>query len=160
KSQTQVAVGAGDTAVSVRVAGVDRQLDLYVQRQLQLETSGGAYAGLRADFYQRLQQIYGQPGSDNALETAFNKFTAAVQALTTTPDSSPTGTGVLSAAQLLTQQLNGMPTDIQSMRTDAELGLSDSVQQANEAMQQIASINRQLGTLNGNTATAAVLLDQ
>src|SRR5262245_43646778 len=110
KAQNQVAVGAGDTAVSVRVAGVDRQLDLYVQRQLQLETSGGAYAGLRADFYQRLQQIYGQPGSDNALETAFNKFTAAVQALTTSPDSSAVRTGVLSAAQLLTQQLNGMTT--------------------------------------------------
>jgi flagellar hook-associated protein 1 len=160
KSQTQVAVAAGDTAVSVRVAGVDRQLDLYVQRQLQVETSGGAYAGLRADFYQRLQQIHGQPGSDNALETAFNKFTAAVQALTTSPDSSAIRTGVLSAAQILTQQLNGMTTDIQALRTDAELGLSDSVQQANEAMQQIASINRQLGTLDGNTATAAVLLDQ
>jgi hypothetical protein len=37
----------------VRVAGIDRQLDLYVQRQLQVETSGGAYAGLRAEFYER-----------------------------------------------------------------------------------------------------------
>src|SRR5215216_849368 len=160
KSQTQVAVAGGDTAVGVRVAGVDRQLDLYVQRQLQVETSGGAYSALRADFYQRLQQIYGQPGSDSALETVFNKFMSAVQALSTSPDSTAIRTSVLSAAQLLTQQLNGLTTDIQALRTDAELGLSDAVRQANEAMQQIAAIGQQLGTLDPGDATAAVLLDQ
>src|SRR5262245_9120230 len=160
KTQNQVATAGGEAGVGVRVLGVDRQLELYVQRQLQVETAGGSYAGLRADFYQRLQKLYGAPGSDTALETIYNQFTAAVQGLATSPDSSAIRNSVVSSAQLLAQQLNGMSTDIQALRTDAELGLSDAVRQANEAMQQIASINRQLGTLDGNTATAAVLLDQ
>ena len=50
-----------------------------MQRQLRTETSGGAYATLRADFYSALQQIYGQPGEDNALETVFNDFVTAMQ---------------------------------------------------------------------------------
>src|SRR5262245_52862790 len=87
KSPNQITTAAGDSAISVRVNGINRELDRYVQKQLRIETSGGAYADLRADLYQRLQQIYGQPGSQSALETVFNKFTAAVQALSTSPDS-------------------------------------------------------------------------
>ena len=58
-----------------------------VQRQLRVETSGGAYADLRAQFYQRLQAIYGAPGSDSALETVFNNFTARCRRWSTSPDS-------------------------------------------------------------------------
>src|SRR5262245_41448454 len=160
KTQTQVAIAAGDVGIGVRVTGIDRQLDLYVQRQLQTETSGGAYAGLRADFYSRLQQIYGQPGSDTALETIFNNFTTALQGLTTSPDSGPIRNGVLSSAQVLAQQLNGMTADIQALRTDAEQGLSDTLIKANEAMQRIAAINQQLGGLEPGDSTAVVLFDQ
>src|SRR3954447_25872902 len=112
KSQTQIAVAAGDVGVDVRVSGIDRQLDTYVQKQLRVETSGGAYADTRADFYQRLQQVYGQPGSDNALETVFNNFTTALQGLSSSPDSTAIRSSVVGAANALAQQLNGMTTDI------------------------------------------------
>ena len=82
--------------------------------------------------------VYGAPGSDSALETVYNNFTTALQALSTSPDAGAARTGVLTAAQALAQQLNGMSSDIQGMRSDAEAGLADSVQQANDAMQQIA----------------------
>ena len=75
----------------------------------------------------------------------FNNFTSAVQALSTSPDSSASRYGVLTAGQTLAQHLNGMTADIQGLRSDAELGLSDAVNQANDAMRQIAAINRQLG---------------
>ena len=48
---------------SVRIVGINRELDQYLQRQLRVETSGGSYADLRAQFYQRLQAVYGEPGS-------------------------------------------------------------------------------------------------
>src|SRR5687768_4849768 len=69
---TTSAAGEGG---SVRVAAVNRELDQYLQRQLRVENAGGAYSDLRADFYQRLQGIYGAPGSDSALETAYSNFT-------------------------------------------------------------------------------------
>ena len=62
------------------------QLDQYVQHQLRVENSGGAYADLRAQFYSRLQTSTAQPGSDSALETVYNNFTDALQALSTSPD--------------------------------------------------------------------------
>ena len=160
KTLDQVATAAGNVGVSVRVAAINRELDQYVQRQLRTEISGGAYADLRARFYERLQQVYGDPGSPTTLETVFNNFTAAVQVLTASPESASARSAVLSAAQVLAQQLNGTTADLQGLRTDAELGLSDAVAKANDAMQHIARINRLLGTANAKDSTSASLLDE
>ena len=89
KTLVQVATAAGDAGVSVRVSAINRELDQYMQRQLRTETSGGAYADLRAQFYQRLQSVYGDPGSTSSLETVFNNFTTALQSLVDEPGHRP-----------------------------------------------------------------------
>jgi len=160
KVADQVTTSAGEFGSGVRVAAINRELDQYVQRQLRVESSGASYADLRSSFYDRLQGIYGVPGSDSALETVFNKLTTALQALATSPEDASARSAVLSSAQVLTQQLNSMTTDVQGLRNDAELGLADSVAKANEAMKHIADINRQLGVTDSNDATTATLLDQ
>ena len=160
KTATQVAAASGELTIGVRLSSINRELDQYVQRQLRTETSGGTYASTRSDFFQRLQGILGQPGSDNALETVFNGFVSAAQALSTSPDSNSARYSLLTAGQTLAQHLNGMTSDIQGLRSDAELGLADAVNQANGAMSQIAAINRQLGLTNVQDAATANLEDQ
>jgi flagellar hook-associated protein 1 FlgK len=160
KTASQVAAASGELTIGVRLSSINRELDQYLQRQLRTETSGGSYATARADFFQRLQDVFGQPGADNALETVFNGFISAAQALSTSPDSSASRFSLLAAGQTLAQHLNGMTADIQALRSDAELGLSDAVNQANGAMRQIAAINRQLGLTNVQDATTATLQDQ
>ena len=160
KTPVQVAIAAGDLGVGVRVAAINRQLDQYIQRQLRVESSGASYAGLRAQFYDRLQNVYGVPGSASSFESAFNDFKTALQALSTSPDSTSARAGVLSSATVLTQQLNSMSADIQGLRGDAEFGLADAATRANDAMQRIAQINRQLGTADASDATTAALQDQ
>jgi flagellar hook-associated protein 1 len=160
KTATQVAAASGELTIGVRLSSINRELDQYLQRQLRTETSGGTYASTRSDFFQRLQGILGQPGSDNALETVFNGFVSAAQALSTSPDSNSARYSLLTAGQTLAQHLNGMTSDIQGLRSDAELGLADAVNQANGAMSQIAAINRQLGLTNVQDAATASLEDQ
>jgi flagellar hook-associated protein 1 FlgK len=160
KSASQVAAASGDVTIGVRLSSISRELDQYLQRQLRTETLGGSYASTRADYFQRLQGVFGQPGDSNALETVFNSFTTALQSLSTSPDSTATRYGVLTAGQTLAQHLNGMTADIQGMRSDAELALSDAVTQANSALKNIADINRQLALTNVQDATTATLQDQ
>lgn len=145
---------------SVRVGDVNRELDQYLQRQLRVESAGGAYADLRSEFYQRLQGLYGVPGSDSSLEMAFNNFTGAVQSLVTSPDSAAARSVVLSNAQVLAQRLNGLTADIQSLRGDAESGIADSVAAANNAMTKIDELNRQLTGTGAISAAEAALMDQ
>jgi len=160
RTMDQVAVSGGGLGSGVRVSDINRELDAYIQRQLRTETAGGAYADLRAQFFGRLQQIYGDPGSATTLETAFNNLTTAVQSLATSPESTSARNSVLNSAQVLTQQLSAMTDGIQGLRTDAELGLADAVAKANDAMQQIARINQQLATSPAANSTTASLLDQ
>ena len=160
KTATQVPIVAGSVGTGVRIAAINRELDQYVQRQMRVESSGASYAGLRAEFYDRLQAIYGVPGSVSTLETSYNQFTNALHVLTTSPESASARSAVVNAAQVLTQQLNGMTDDIQSLRGDAELGLADAVTKANEAMRRIAQINGELATASPGDATTANLLDR
>jgi flagellar hook-associated protein 1 FlgK len=160
KTIDQSAIATNGTNISVRVGDVQRHLDQYVQRQLRVENSGANYADTRALLYSRLQDIYGQPGSDIALETVYNNFTNALQALSTSPDSAAIRSSVINTAQLLAQQLNQMSNRIQALRGDAELGISAAVTQANTAMSQIAAINQKLAGSTSNDSEAASLLDQ
>src|SRR6185437_2331090 len=67
KTLDQVTTAAGTAGVSVRVDGINRELDQFLQRQLQTESSGGAYADLKSQFYNRLQEVYGSPGSASSI---------------------------------------------------------------------------------------------
>ncbi len=160
KNLVQTTTSAGGAGVSVRVSAINRELDIYLQRQLRTEASGGAYADLRAQFFSRLQQMYGEPGADATLEVAYNDFTTTLQALATSPESASARTAVISSAQVMAQQLNDMSNQIQALRSDAEYGLSDAVARANNAMTRIAEINRQLAVNTTPDAAAATLLDQ
>lgn len=160
KTSNQVTVSAGEFGASVRVAGINRELDQYLQRQLRTEIAGAAYAGLRAEVLDQLQSIYGTPGSAGTLESAFNGLTGAVQALSTSSDSQSARIAVINAAQALVQQLNSMTRGIQTLRANAEAGLTGAVNIANNAMQQIANINVQLLRGGQTDGAAAELLDQ
>ena len=144
----------------VSIASINRVLDQFVQQQLRSESSGGAYADLRANFYQQLQQIYGQPGSSTSLDSVFNNFTTAVQALSTSPNSSAAQSQTIGAAQALAQQLNNATNSIQTLRSQADQGIAGDVQQANNALQQIANINQQLAGSSSTDSTTALLEDQ
>jgi flagellar hook-associated protein 1 FlgK len=160
KTVAQVATAGNGTGISVSMSGVQRELDSYVQRQLRVENSGASYATTRAQTLSQLQDVYGQPGTNNTLESVYNTFTNALQTLSTSPDDPAARSSVLSAAQLLTQQLNQSSNSIQSLRSNAELGISSAVSQANEAMSQIALLNRKIAASSASDSAAATLMDQ
>jgi flagellar hook-associated protein 1 FlgK len=159
KVVNQVAIGGG-ASIGVRVSDIQREIDLYIQRQLRVENAGASYADTRANMYSQLQDIYGQPGADTSLESVYNSFTSSLQVLSTSPDDPGARTAVVNSAQLLTQQLNQLSGNIQSLRANAELGIADAVNKANEAMTQIASLNGQIAAGTPGDAATEALQDQ
>lgn len=159
KSLSQIATNSVDYGSGVRIAGVNRELDEYIQAQLRTEMSGASYANVRSNFLANLQTVYGDPNSSATLESAFNALTTAVQALSTSPDSQSARIGVVNAAQAIAQQLNATSQGIQALRANAEAGLNDSVNAVNNALKQIAAINKQLTNGQQTDASTAALLD-
>jgi flagellar hook-associated protein 1 len=165
KTQTVDATSAGQTDIGVDVASVNRQLNTFVQSQLRTESSGGSYADLVNQVYQQLQQVYGDPSSSSSssstsLQSTYSNLTGALGTLASDPSNYSAQSGVISAGTALADQLNGLTTSIQTLRSSCEQGLSDSVTSANNLLQSIAGINSQVAGLPSGTATTDTLLDQ
>jgi flagellar hook-associated protein 1 FlgK len=160
QTPNQIEVTTGEFGSTAMTTGVSRLLDTYVQNQLRTETGGSGYADQMANILKQLQNVYGTPGNSGTLESALNKFTTALQALSTSSGSSSAQTVALGAAQALATQLNVTTKGIQSLRSNVEQDLGNSAQAANAAMKQIADINTRLQGLGANDPSAATLMDQ
>jgi flagellar hook-associated protein 1 len=160
ESSNQIEVPSGGPGSSVQVTGVTRELDSFIQGQLRTEIGGGGFADQTANILGQLQSLYGTPGGTGTLETAFNNFTSAVQAISTSSTGLSAQTTALAAAQALAQQLNTTSQGIQTLRTNAEQDIGTSVGQANTDLNQIAAINTKLQGLSSTDPSAATLEDQ
>src|SRR6266850_1752559 len=160
KTVNQITGVTGDFGSSVRINGVNRELDAYLQTQIRTEMSGAAYADVRSTFLANLQTVYGNPDSTGTIEDAFNALTTAVQGLSTSPDSQSARIGVVNAAQSMAEQLNATTQGIQNLRANAETAINDSINTANNALKQIAFINNQLQSNGQTDSSTASLLDQ
>lgn len=159
-TQIQIAGATTDAGASVRTMGVNRQLDQYLQTQLRTETSAGAYADQMSNVLAQLQSVYGNPGGAGTLETAYNNFTSALQALSASSGAQSARSLALSTAQSLALNLNTATQGVQALRSNAEQDIAASVLRANNAMTQIAKLNAQLQSLQPGDNTGATLEDQ
>ncbi len=150
----------GDAGASVQIAGVSRELDTFVQGQLRTEIGGGGFADQTSNILGQLQSLYGTPGGTGTLETAFNNFTTALQALSTSSTGLSAQTTALGAAQALAQQLNATSQGIQALRSNVEQDVGTSVKQVNADLNRIAAINTKLQGLPPTDPTVATLSDQ
>ncbi len=151
---------AGGSGVGVRVGGVNRELDIYVQRQLRTEFAGSNYIDIIATFRQQIDKMYGEPGSASALDTIINGFTNSLQALSADPQSVATRQSVLNAAQVMAQKLNTLSSDVTMMRNQAESGLADAVDRVNNLLKTIESTQNQIISLSGQDVELGALLDK
>src|SRR5687767_6510074 len=67
KTLNQITGVTGDFGSSVRINGVNRELDVYLQTQLRTETSGAAYAAVRSAYLANLQSVYGNPAETGTI---------------------------------------------------------------------------------------------
>lgn len=149
----------GDTAGFARVSGVQRMLDKVVQRQLWNETAGAGYTSTRADMLGALDQVYGAPDSNSALGAVFGRFTQSLQQLKADPSNFTLRSNVVSTAQEMASRLQGLSANIQSLRLEAEEGISAGVTRSNELLSQIQTVNSNILN-NGNLETSVALRDQ
>ncbi len=141
----------------MRLDGVGRALDEILQRELRTETSGSGYTAVRARFTDRLQALYGQPGSATSLTGVLDAFTRSLQALVDDPASSIARAGVLSAAKSLSGSIVSASRGVQDLRTQTEQSLSSAVTRINELLGGIASADQRVAATLGREPA---LLDQ
>ncbi|MBN9456267.1 MAG: flagellar hook-associated protein FlgK [Bosea sp.] len=145
--------------IGVQSTQVQRLLDTIVQSQLWQEASGAAYTSTRAKALSNLDQLYGAPGSDTALDTIFNKFTSALTSLQNDPSSYSLRSQVIDSATLLARQLNTLSNGVQAQRAAAETGISTAVTKVNDLLGALTKVNARI-VAAPNDSTTASLKDQ
>ncbi len=159
KSMLSVSSSSSSQITGVSVGEITRQVDAFLQQQLRTEYGAGQGITIKADFLSRLDQLFGQPGAANALDTVFNDFDQAIQSLVTSPDQVGERQALVEQAQILANHLNRLSGDIQTMRQEAEANLSIIVESANTALQEIARLNREIQSAGSTGASVADLQD-
>ena len=160
KTVGQENFGSGQNSFGVREISVTRTIDQFLQARFWEETAALSDVEVRRDFMERIDQLFGQPGSPTALDTIYNEFTSSLQDLTSTPELYSTRQQVVSNAQTLAQQLQQLSGEVQSLRQSAEDSLAQAVADVNEALTQLSKINQTLGVEASRGAPSADLLDQ
>lgn len=146
---------SGNT-LGVQPSHVQRLLDTIVQSQLWQESAGAAYTSTRAEKLSALDRLYGAPGSASALDTMFSAFTGALQALTNDPSSYANRTAVVDKATLLAQRLNQLSAGVQTLRSEAETGISNAVTRVNEILDALTTVNSRITGAPNDQGTAAL----
>ena len=142
--------------VGVQSTQVQRLLDKIVQHQLWQEASGAGYTSTRASALSNLDKLYGAPGSSTALDTVFNKFTNALQALQNDPSSYSLRSQVIDNATQLARQLNTLSSGVQALRSQAENGIATGVAKVNDLLGALSKVNARIVGSPNDSATAAL----
>jgi flagellar hook-associated protein 1 FlgK len=139
---------------------VTRAFDKSLQLSYNNETSDSAYAAVTAKYLGQLQTALGTPDGVSSLNTVYNNFETALSALTASPDDYSTRASVVTSAQALATTLNGLTTQIQGLRQQANQQIGTDVATVNQALSSLASVNRQLASVTLDPTTRAQLQDR
>jgi flagellar hook-associated protein 1 len=160
RSVTVVQSVTGDRTSGAIATGVQRQLDLLMQRQLRVENAGAAFTDVRARYARQLDQMFGVPGQPGSLDSSINGFASSLQTLTANPGDTTARSQVLSQAQNLAATLNGLSGDIQALREESEARIAQGVERVNAALKTISDIDQKISS-NGNVLQSnPALLDE
>jgi flagellar hook-associated protein 1 FlgK len=145
--------------VGTQSTQVQRLLDKIVQHQLWQESAGAAYTSTRANMLSSLDKLYGAPGSTTALDSVYNGFTSALQALQNDPSSYSLRSAVLDSAGQLATRLNTLSDGVQALRAQAESGIGSAVTQVNNLLGALTNVNARI-VGSPNDSAVAGLKDQ
>ncbi len=150
----------GSRTSGARATGIQRTLDVLVQKQMRIEAGGAAYTNVRAAYARQLDQLFGTLGTPGSLDGSVNAFASSLQALTANPSDYTARAQVLTYGQQLASSLNGLSADIQQLREGAEVNIAAGVDQANRALARIANIEGKLYSSGLDASSSPALLDE
>lgn len=140
--------------------GIQRKIDQAAQQQFWTETAATQYSSILTNYLNQVDQLFGQPGSANALDTLVNNFSKSLQALGASPDDKATQLEVLSKANILANQLNNTSDAVQSLRQNAEFALDEAVDDLNDHLQEIERLDKQIREISLTGEEPSGLMDQ
>lgn len=155
-TQTQIVAGR---ASGVRLGDIERVVDQNLLRQIREQLAKVEDLSIRNEYYGRIQELFGAPGSNSDIGHLLTEFGAAIESLSTTPENTPGKFETVALAVQFTERMNGLTSEIQAMRREADRDISDTVNLINTKLNTINDLNNQISLALGQQQSAADLKD-
>src|SRR5512146_625164 len=150
--------GIGFIGSGVDVQSITRTYNEFLAQQVR--GSQASYSSSNTLATQAAQIDNMLSDSSTGLTASLQSFVNSLQAVASTPTSTPARQALLNQAQALAQQLTSYDSQISQYGSQLESQLSGDVAQVNTITANIASLNRQIATEAANGQTPNKLMDQ
>ncbi len=160
KRSLSVIDNLGASSLYAREGTLVRAFNSSLQQHHTRAISESGFASVQATFLDRVQTLFGKPGTVGSIDSAFNEFQTALTSASASPDNFATRAEAVQKAQLLAGTLNRLTGDIQSLRQEIEAKLATSVDDLNNRLVSLERINTRLADQGIDANSRATLLDQ
>ena len=138
----------------VQVQSITQNIDSFLETQLQARTSDQASADSLKGSYSQLEQVVGALNNSN-LSTSMDSFFSSIQDVLNQPgDASVLNLAVL-AGQSLTQNINQMTTQAETLRSNVNTDVSNLASSINNLTSQIGALNLKIENVTGGGKSAS-----
>lgn len=160
KRSVSVIDSLGINSTYAREGALTRTFNQSLQQHYTRAVSDSSFASVQSSYLDRVQTLFGKPGTIGSLDSAFNDFETSLTSLSASPDSFATRADTIQKAQVLASTLNRLTTDIQSLRQEVESKIATSVEDINSQLASLEKINNRLADQGIDPGSRATLLDQ
>lgn len=150
----------GVNSTYAREGQLTRAFNQSLQSHYTRAVSDSSFSSVQSTYLDRVQILFGKPGTTGSLDSAFAQFESSLNELSTSPDNFATRAETVQKAQVLAGTLNRFTADIQSLRREIESKLSTSVDDINSHLASLEKINKRLIDQGIDPTSRATLMDQ
>jgi flagellar hook-associated protein 1 len=152
------ALAYGSGQGGVKVSGIDRVVDRYLEQSARTATGDAAYNTVLADYHGRLQSLLGKPDGTNTLAAQVDTVFASLQELSSAPGDAVRRRDAVSKIDSLLTSAATLSDNIQSLRTDANNQLTATLTKVNDLISNLGDLNNRIveQTVTGRSASALI----
>lgn len=151
---------AGGAGVGVRVVAIERAGDPVLTASRRLADADSGVANASADFFARLEGLVGTPNDPGSLSGRLDVFESSLVTAANTPESDAALSGILFAADAVTDKMNSISSGIQTARSEIDTEIATSVNLINNTLKELEFLNGRLLRTRGFGGDGNAILDQ
>lgn len=152
-----VIVGQG---AGVQISSITRTVNEFMLKDLRVQVGAKADFNEQNEFYSRMQDLFGSPGSDSSVGVAIADLETRMQALSVSPENYSLMTEITSRAELIALQFNQISEEIESLRLEADTNIGNAVTTVNTQIERIQELNLRIAENLALGQGASELQDQ
>lgn len=136
--EQRVVNGAG---AGVQLSSITRNVDEGILKTLRRELSILNTSSAQADYYSRMQDVFGAPGENTSISHVMNEFVSAMELLATSPEKVLEQSELVRRGVEISNLLQNMSETLQDLRLQADREITDVVSEINNLTNTIVQCN-------------------